>query len=265
MCEKTTPLFFNLTQPARKLYYLYSYLWPLGRFYLRCTGQTQSDHCFPPWKKKPVLFFPTIWNPQPGRVQCFSPCVFLIIVIGRQKCDLLLPHVCIPVLAGAAYYTAQWLTPHIVTGQWASETSTAIVLFVVSLSFCHQWLISKLELLTRRRSALMNTKGAEPQERHSGLLLCLVKWQKCYCDMFIQASEDRGKASVLPSRKWSSEWTSQRSVMFSVLMYKRFGSRENLLKSTKTDAEMTHKQINKINSSSHFIFVEFSTLCGSRV
>lgn len=176
-------------------------------------------------------FFPTIWNPQPGRVQCFSPCVFLIIVIGRQKCDLLLPHLCIPVLAGAAYYTAQWLTPHIVTGQWASETSTAIVLFVVSLSFCHQWLISKLELLTRRRSALMNTKGAEPQERHSGLLLCLVKWQKCYCDMFIQASEDRGKASVLPSRKWSSEWTSQRSVMFSVLMYKRF--RRKSRKSTK--------------------------------
>lgn len=149
----------------------------------------------------------------------------------RQKCDLLLPHLCIPVLAGAAYYTAQWLTPHIVTGQWASETSTAIVLFVVSLSFCHQWLISKLELLTRRRSALMNTKGAEPQERHSGLLLCLVKWQKCYCDMFIQASEDRGKASVLPSRKWSSEWTSQRSVMFSVLMYKRF--RRKSRKSTK--------------------------------
>lgn len=43
------------------------------------------------------------------------------------------------------------------------------------------------------------------------------------------------------------------------------GGRENLLKSTKTDAEMIHKQINKINSSSHFIFVKFSTLCGSRV
>lgn len=42
-----------------------------------------------------------------------------------------------------AYYTAEWVILHIVTGRRASEMRIAIVPSIVRLSYCHQPLISK--------------------------------------------------------------------------------------------------------------------------
>lgn len=85
--------------------------------------------------------------------------------------------------------------------------------------------------------------------------------------MFIQASEHKRESICAALQKMilRVDVTKVGDVFCTDVQKIQAEVEENLLKSTKTDAEMIHKQINKINSSSHFIFVEFSTLCGSRV